>query len=445
MTTLSPAPTIAAVAGRDRSLDLLRAACTVLVVLVHALMVGVTVSGGMPVFENAMDAEWFAPVSWFVQMMPLFFLAGGATAVGAWRRARARGETAGQFTSGRIRRLLAPAVVAMAVMGAGLFALGLAGVPADIVAVAGFRMSQPLWFLGVFALVQALVPVMVALHERRPAWGAAGPLLAVIAIDAARLISGVEAIGFLGLAAVWLLVQQLGFLVGDGVLARMPADARAAGAAGAVGLLALLVSVGPYSPDMYVNLNPPTLALVLLATAQAMLFSLLQPALRRLAAVPRVASGIDAIGGRAMTIYLWHMPVLIGLAGILALLGIAGALELPAPATAGWWLTRPAWLVAAGVAVAAVALLAGRFERGALRGSRADVPVAGGVRAAAAATLAVASVALVFVLGLSGPVAGLSAAVMLLALRLTRARMGEIHRGHAPAARIPAGTAARDR
>lgn len=439
MTTLSPAPTLAAVTGRDRSLDLLRAACTVLVVLVHALMVGVTVSGGMPVFENAMDAEWFAPVSWFVQMMPLFFLAGGATAVGAWRRARARGETAGQFASGRIRRLLAPAVVAMAVMGAGLVALGLAGVPAEIVAVAGFRMSQPLWFLGVFALVQALVPAMVALHERRPAWGVAGPLLAVIAIDAARLATGVEAIGFLGLAAVWLLVQQLGFLLGDGVLARIPADARAAATAGALGLLALLTSAGPYSPDMYVNLNPPTLALVLLATAQVMLFSLLQPALRRLAAVPRVASWIDAIGDRAMTIYLWHMPVLIGLAGVLALLGIAGALDLPAPSTGAWWLTRPAWLVAAGVAVAAVTLLAGRFERGAFG------PAAGGLRAAAAAILAVVAVALIFVLGLSGPVAALSAGVMLLALRLTRARAGDIHRRHAPAARIPAGRAARDR
>lgn len=116
MTTLAPVPSRAVGADRDPSLDLLRAACTVLVVLVHGTMVGVTVVGGAPVFENAMDTAWFAPVSWFVQMMPLFFLAGDATAIGSWRRAP-RAARAGAFVAGRIRRLLAPAVVAMAVMG----------------------------------------------------------------------------------------------------------------------------------------------------------------------------------------------------------------------------------------------------------------------------------------------------------------------------------------
>jgi peptidoglycan/LPS O-acetylase OafA/YrhL len=431
MTVVAPAPApapavasaplraagIAATApdGRDRSLDLLRAGCTVLVVLLHAVMVGVTVVDGAPVFANALETAWFAPVSWFAQMMPLFFLAGGATGLGAWRRARARGTSAGAFAAGRMQRLIGPALTVMLVMGAGLLALTIAGVPADIVATAGFRMSQPLWFLGVFVLVQALVPAMAALHERRPVWGVAGPLVAVIAIDVARLATGIEGIAFLGLAAVWLLVQQLGFLLADGRLEALSRDARLGIATGALALLLLLTTVGPYSPDMYVNLNPPTLALALLGAVQLALFSLAQPALRRIARVRPIAAIADAIGERSMTIYLWHMPVLIGLAGVGVALSLAGALPLPELGSPQWWATRPAWLVIAGVAVAAVVAGAGRLPHAKTR------PVAGGARGALAAVFGVAAVAVVFVLGLSWAVAGLSAALMALALRFAAA------------------------
>lgn len=292
----------------------------------------------------------------------------------------------------------------------------LAGVPAEIVATAGFRMSQPLWFLGVFLLVQALVPAMVALHERSRAWGLVGPLLAVLAIDVARFATGVDAIGFLGLAAVWLFVQQLGFVLGEGTAQRLPADARVGAVAALVGLIAVLTIIGPYSADAYVNLNPPTLVLAILAIAQLLALSLLQPWLRRVARRPIVAGAIDAIGARAMTVYLWHMPVLIGLAGLLTLARLAGLAELPAPGTPVWWLSRPLWLAAAAVAVALVAATAGRFER------RVFGPAASGGRVAVAAVLAVAAVAAVFVVGLSAAGAALSLALMVAALRLTGPR-----------------------
>lgn len=404
---------------RDRSIDLLRAACTVLVVLLHAMMVGVTIEQGAPVFTNALETPWFPPVSWFVQMMPLFFLAGGATAVGAWRRARARGVTAGGFVARRIRRLLAPALVTMAVVAAGLCALGVAGVPAHIVETAGFRISQPLWFLGVYVLVQALVPAMVRLHERGAALGVGIPLAAVLTIDAVRIGTGAEAVGFLGLAAVWLLVQQLGFLLGEGRIGSLAPTARIAIGGAALALLGGLTGSGLYSPDMYVNLNPPTLAIVLLGVAQLMAFSLLQPALRRLAENRVVAGLTDAIGDRAMTVYLWHMPVLIGLAGVGAALGLAGVVALPALGSGAWWASRPLWLLVASGAVAASVAAAGRFER--VPGGAA---VASGARSGVAAVLGVAAVAVVFVLGLDVPVAAASALLMAVALRLT-ARPGE--------------------
>ncbi|MGO1770238.1 MAG: acyltransferase family protein [Microbacterium sp.] len=400
-------------APRDRSVDVLRAGSLVLVVLLHATMVGVTVSGGAPVFENALETAWFAPVSWLVQMMPLFFLAGGFTAAGSWRRARGRGVSAAGFVAGRLHRLLAPTAISLAAIAAGLATLALCGVPADIIATAGFRVSQPLWFLGVFVLVQSLVPVMVALHERHRLATPALLAALVIGIDVARFATGIEAIGFLNLGAVWLLVQQLGFWDADGLIDMLAPATRWAVAGGAAAAIAALVTAGPYAADGYVNLNPPTLVLVLLGVAQLALFSLARGRLRVVAAHPVVGAVVDGIASRAMTIYLWHMPVLIGLAGASVLLAQNGTWSLPELHSGAWWITRPAWLLVSVAAVAAVALLAGRFERG-----RAPQPSGSPLRVGIAAVLGVCCIAMVFVLGLSWFTAAASALVATAAISL---------------------------
>ncbi len=399
--------------ARDRSVDVLRAGSLLLVVLLHATMVGVTVSDGAPVFENALETAWFAPVSWFVQMMPLFFLAGGFTAAGSWRRARARGVSAAGFVAGRLHRLLAPTAVALAAIAAGLATLAICGVPADVVATAGFRVSQPLWFLGVFVLVQSLVPVMIALHERHRLATPALLAAIVIGIDVARFATGIEAIGFLNLGAVWLLVQQLGFWDADGIVdARAPAT-RWATAGGAAAAIVALVTAGPYAADGYVNLNPPTLVLVLLGIAQLALFSLARGRLRTIAAHRVVGAVVDGIASRAMTVYLWHMPVLIGLAGVSVLLAQNGTWSLPDLHSGAWWVTRPTWLLVCVAAVTVVALLAGRFERG-----RVPRPSGSRLRVGIAAALGVCCIAMVFVLGLSWLTAAASALVAAAAISL---------------------------
>lgn len=413
MHTAARAAAIAGAPVRDRSIDLLRAVALIVVVLLHAMMVGITLTDAGPVFENALETPWFAPVSWVVQIMPLFFIAGGFTAIGSWRRARERGETASSFVAGRLHRLLRPAVIALAAVGAGLVALTWAGVPADIVATAGFRISQPLWFLGVFVLVQALVPAMTAAHERRPFLTSGLLLAAVIAIDAARISAGVEAIGFLGLGAVWLLVQQLGFWLADGRIARLASRTRRELAVATLAGMLALATFGPYSADMYVNLNPPTVMLAGLGFAQLLLFSLAQPFLRRFAQHRRVAGIADALGARAMTVYLWHMPALIGLAGLLVVWATATGSGLPALESPEWWATRALWLAGAASVVAGVTVLTARFEH------RPVVRAAAGPRrVAAAAALGVTGVALVFVLGMSAPVALLAAGVAALAVRV---------------------------
>lgn len=412
----SPAPVAApARTARDSSIDLARAWCLVIVVSLHALMVGVSVSSGSAQLENAMDGwSGFAALSWLAQVMPLFFVLGGFSSATQWSRLRTTGVSGHAYVAMRMRRLLPPALGAMAVTALALLALAFSGVPGEIVAIAGFRMGQVLWFLGVYLLCTALVPLMVRLHRRAP-WATIAVLAAlVVGVDAARVATDVQAIGFANLLFVWLLLQQFGFFLAED---RLPArrGTLLSGIALALGSLAALCLTGIYSPDLYVNLNPPTVVLVLLGIAQLFLFQLARPALRKAAAVRPVAAAMNAVNARAMTIYSWHMLVLIGLA---ALLLVTVGEGLPEPLSVAWWITRPAWFVVVAVAVGLVVALVGRREATAARTRSELSPHAG--RAVTAFLLASVGVLLVLVLG-AAPTAWLAGAVLLLlSLRFAR-------------------------
>ncbi|SEB82220.1 Peptidoglycan/LPS O-acetylase OafA/YrhL, contains acyltransferase and SGNH-hydrolase domains [Paramicrobacterium humi] len=422
---------------RDASIDLVRAACLVLVVLLHALMVGVSVdAAGAPVFENTAEGTaWFVPLSWVMQMMPLFFIVGGFSSITAFRRHRDSGRPSAAFVAARMHRLLRPALIAVVTVVAALVIMLACGLPADIVAIAGFRVSQPLWFLGVYILCQALVPVMVRAHENARLLTLVVLAFAVVGVDAATMGSGIPALGFANLGFVWLLLQQFGFWLADGSLDRLSRDSRGALGVGALAALLVVTGLGVYSPDMYVNLNPPTAALVLLGVAHLAFLSLAQPWLRRCAARPRVGAAMSAIGTRSMSVYVWHMPVLIGLAGFSVLASTALAVPLPAPGTPGWWLTRPLWFMIALLATALVALAAGRFENG-----RPATPSASTTRVTASAMLGAGSVVLLLATQFAIPGALIAAALMLVALRLAKNPPSE---GHGRYSRVMPSTTSR--
>lgn len=353
-----PAPS-----GRDAVIDLVRAFCVTGVVLLHAIMVGVTVTDTGPVFGNASEGTWWiVPVSWTLQVMPLFFVIGGFAGLLAHRRHRRRGGTASAFVAGRVQRLLRPALVTIMLVGGALAALALTGVDAELIGVAGFRFSQPLWFLAVFLLCQALLPALAAAHQRMPVRTLGILIAAAIAVDALRITTGFEGIGFLNLAFVWLALQQLGFLLADGTIDRMPRAARGMIGAAALALLLATFAGGVYSPDLIANINPPTGALILVGIAHLCAVSLLRASLARFARRPQVDAFTRFVNTRAMTVYLWHMPVLLALAGASAVFALSAGVALPEPSSVLWWLTRPLWLAAALAITALVAVAFTRFE-----------------------------------------------------------------------------------
>lgn len=364
--------------GRDLTLDLTRVACVVLVVFVHILFTGVgRGADGSLVIERTVEGEtWFNAVSWIADIMPLFFVVGGFAARAGWNSAQRRGETADGFVRLRLARLARPALAVFAFFAAALGGAALLDIDPVLVDTIAIGVGSPLWFLAAYLLAQALAPRMIELH-RRFGWRVpAILLLAVFATDALRFlvaggvlglphvepqgfVLGQELFGLPNVLFVWLFAQQIGFFLFDGWFANRRTW-QLLGLLGA-GYLAIwgLVSLGGYSWNMLANQWPPTGPLALLAVVQAAALTLLRAPLTALMRTRAARGAVLLIGSRLMTIYLWHLPVIMILIGIQLLLPV----PMPVPGSPTWWWTRPVFLVLVLAAVWALSLWLVRFER----------------------------------------------------------------------------------
>lgn len=343
--------------GRDPAIDLARLFCLALVVVGHTLMVSpVLHPDGTVTSDNTLGNErWFEPVVWVLQVMPLFFVAGGVTGLYSWRRLRSLGGTASEFIQSRLLRLIRPAAVLLAMMFTGLWAARLAGVDPQVVQLLASGAGMPLWFLAAYLAAQLNLPWLAALHARAPWLTLAALVALVVAVDCLR--GAVPGLAYANMVFLWCAVQQLGFLLADGTLRLGPA-ALLGLVAGSNAVLGAVVVLRLYSGNMLVNLNPPNFTLFLLAVSQAAALQLLRPWLVRLAGLRPVRAVLAGVGRRSMTIYLWHLPLIAALSGVLLLTRLA----LPAGGSAAWWWTRPLLLLAVVVLLLPVLALFGRLE-----------------------------------------------------------------------------------
>lgn len=378
--------------SRDAAVDLVKAFCLMVVVVLHVLMAGVVVGPHGLTLTNALAGNpVFAWSTWGVQVMPLFFLLGGFSSITEWRRMRADGASNSDYVRKRVNRLARPAVLPIALVGGVLTALALAGVPADQLKEAGFRIGQPLWFLAVYIGCCAFVPLMTRLHEKAPVITLGSLLAAALTIDTVSVtfhLPGVSAINFL---FVWLFIQQLGFWAADGFFSRLPRLALLGGTLASFGTLVFLTLVVGYSTDMYVNLNPPTTCILVLGVGQIFLLSFVRPVLDRLATA-RVMTAAAAINRNSMTIYLWHVPVVV----IVSLSMIGARMAMPEPLTRTWWETRPMFFVFTIVLLVPLVVVFARWERTQLRLTQTRTPA---VVAALKVVFAVAGVGIILVVG----------------------------------------------
>ncbi|MGL4339563.1 MAG: acyltransferase family protein [Rhodoglobus sp.] len=350
--------------ARDLSLDLARVFCVLLVVVIHLLMVGVGIDAeGQFIAQDQRESPlamqpWFDLGTWVGQIMPLFFVVGGFASITAWRSTVRRGGTAAGYVRTRVLRLAQPALPLYLFYVAVIGGATLAAVSPELLSLAVVGAASPLWFLAAYTLCQALVPAMVSLHTRAPRVTLLVLLVGAVAIDSLRYASSITEIGLINLVFVWLLVQQIGFWYADGWFAARRWWQLVLMAILAYSSLIVMTSVGPYDINMLVNLNPPTVPLVSLAIAQACVLRLLRPALTLVMGTRAARTVVFLVGSRLMTIYLWHLPVILIITG--ASLLIPGA--APAPGTELWWWTRPLVYVLTFVTLFGLSFLVGRWE-----------------------------------------------------------------------------------
>lgn len=403
-----PAP-IPESSHRDPGIDLVRALCVLAVMLVHGLQVAVTLDVAGPALEYATrGAAWYPPLTWLLQVMPLFFVVSGFAGAIAHRRLQERGGSATDFVTARVHRLLLPTLAPVAAIALALAVLSAAGAPTELLGEAGLRWREPLWFLAVFLGAQALLPMLLRAHERAP-WSTLLALVgSAVLVDVLRAQTGIEAIGYANLAFVWLALQQAGFLLADGRIEALSLRTRLLGALAAVATLLTAFASGFWSPDLIAHLNPPTTALLVVGAAQTLALSLVRPQLRELAARPLVAAVTGFVTARTMTFYLWNLSALLLLAGGSLLLAQWGVLTLPAPSSLEWWLDRPQWLLASIALTATAAWLFGPLER-----VRPVRPTREPRRTGQAIALGLAGLGMLLIAGAS-PASGLVALVLLL-------------------------------
>ncbi|MDR6868560.1 peptidoglycan/LPS O-acetylase OafA/YrhL [Microbacterium resistens] len=342
---------------RDLSIDFVRAICLPVVVLLHALQMGIS---GEPLHAFNALAEWkpLTAITWVGMIMPTFFIAGGFAGITTWRRLHGAGGTAAEYIRARMLRLARPVLLAMLGVLTALGVLALCGVDPDFLRTFAFRLAEPLWFIAVYAICTSFVPLMAALH-RRAAWATYFTLAGLaVAVDLTDRFLHVP-IGPLNWLFVWLFVQQLGFGVRDQWYSRRPRWLLLLLAVAAYGLMAVAVFVLGYNPDMIANLNPPTVLLLLLGLAQVYLFTLLQPGIRAAMRMRPVLVAIGALGMFGMVIYLWHTVAMAVVVGVQLALG----LPFPQPLTVTWWITRVPWVLAIVVVIAVFCLIVPRLER----------------------------------------------------------------------------------
>ncbi|WP_411103950.1 acyltransferase family protein [Streptomyces sp. cmx-4-9] len=387
-------------AHRDRAVDGLRALALLAVPTGHWMLGGFTVDG-QGGLHNASPLSAFgglAPASWVLQMLGIFFLVGGyASALSFQRR---RGST-GAWLKGRMVRLGRPVLGVTAVWALAAPVLYAAGVPEATLRTGATLVVQPLWFVGVYAVVTALTPYCVRAAHRFGGWAALPLIGSVAAVDFLRYGPYAEAVPswlpVLNILPGWLFAYQLGVAWGGRRIGRRGAWLLLAG--GGV-LFTVLLAVFQYPASMVgvpgevrTNSHPPSLLVLALAAAQSGAALLLRDRIAGLLARPALWAPVVAVNLCAMTILCWHQSAMLAAAVPASLAGGLAGLTT-APDSLGWIAARTAWLPVFAALLVGIARYARRFEGPPVAAGRAPA-----VRRAVAGLLAAGFA--VFALGLA--------------------------------------------
>jgi len=392
-------------AERNRYVDFLRAVSILVVVTGHWLIAtahyvdGTLTPGHLLKSEPA--TQW---LTWLFQVMPIFFIVGGYSNGVSLESAGRKGEPYAVWLAARLNRLVAPLLVLLVAWSAIALIMHLVGVRPTVIQFTSKAALIPTWFLAIYIMLVILAP---AAHRAWRRYGIASfwafVALAVLT-DIAFFQADLRWLGWTNYFWVWLAVHQLGFAWRDGRLPG-PALLLACSAAGFITLY-LLISYGPYplamvgSPDEGLsNTLPPKITLIALGIFQFGLLLALEGPMRRALDSLRLWTATVLVNSMIMTLYLWHITVMVLLGTVLYFAnGFGFGIE---PGTAEWWWTRPVWIAVLLLLLFPAALALSPLERKG-RSPGAKVPPA--ARQIAGAILLCLGISLLAVFGYGGGV-----------------------------------------
>ena len=299
--------------GRDRAIDVIRITALIGVVFGHTIMATSIIRDDVFIWSNLLtESMVLQALTWIFQIMPLFFFAGVAASVQSW----GPGDSWGNWLMRRCTRLYRPVFYYLAFWGVTLTVLHLL-LPINVYRPVAGISTQLLWFLGAYVLVLAAVPLLARIKTTGQLVITVAAAYAVAAfVDAVRINTEVPPVfGYLNLS-MWLIPGMFGVAYRRKLLA--PTLALILG----VVMFAVnvgLVAVGPYELSLVgietqqlKNMSPPSLLLAGHAIMMCALTIAVAPAISRWAQRPRVW-WLTVIGNSgAMTLYLWHIPLLLG-------------------------------------------------------------------------------------------------------------------------------------
>lgn len=299
---------------RDRAIDVIRITALAAVVVGHTVMATSIIRDDVFIWTNLLtESPVFQALTWVFQIMPLFFFAGVAASVQSWTP----GSSWGNWLMRRCTRLYRPVFYYLAFWAALLVVLKLL-LPIHVYEPVAGISTQLLWFLGAYVLVLAAVPVLARITTPGRFVAAVVAAYALVAVvDAVRITTGTPALfGYLNLS-MWLISGMFGVAYRRRLL-----TTKAALFAGAAmfAVNVALVALGPYELSLVgidsqqlKNMSPPSLLLAGHAIMMCALAIAAAPAITRWARRPRVW-WLTVIGNSgAMTLYLWHIPLLLGM------------------------------------------------------------------------------------------------------------------------------------
>ena len=346
--------------GRDDLVDLLRSLATTTVVLWHWVFTILVWRPDGPHADNPIGyVSGLWSLTWLLQVMPLFFVAGGFVHARTWTRDRDRPGAWRRFATRRAVQLGVPALALMAVVvGAGVAISFLHPGPDPWVPRGVILVLSPLWFLVVYMALVVTVPIWDRLDRR---WGELVPIglvAATMGIDLLRFRFDFPQAAWFNMIFVWGAAHQVGWSWER--LRRAPK--RFGHALMLIGFAALvgLTNMGLYprsmvgttsAVDRFSNMGPPTLPIVALLIFQIGLVITNRERIIAFAENPRAQRFVAWLSANAMPLFLWHT---VGFALFYA--GVRVVMNIPESPSLMWWVARPLWVV--GPALATLPLLA---------------------------------------------------------------------------------------